>query len=102
MLIRPSYLTLCEDLAFGRRRWRIGNLGDEIGSRSFGNSVNEDAQEGDFEEDVEADAEAEEEAFAVMKPQTFLVLGESDSGEVGFELVGESDIVQIRGMAGGV
>lgn len=60
MFIRPSSLALCKLIAVGRRRRWVGNLGDEVGRRRFGNTVDENTQKWNFEEDVKADTEAKE------------------------------------------
>lgn len=86
MLIRPSGLTLGKTFRLTRLGWGIGDLGDEIGSGCFCNAVDENAEKGNLEEDVEADAEAEQEAFPVAEPAAFLLFGEANSGEVGFQL----------------
>lgn len=86
MLIRPPGLALGKPICRTRLGWGIGDLGDEIGSRGFCNAVDENAEKRNLEEDVEAHAEAEKETFTVAEPAAFLLFGEADTREVGFQL----------------
>ncbi len=86
MFVSPFGLTFGECLTVCWW-WRgISDFSDEVCSRSFGDTVDENSQERDFQENVEADAKSEEETFSITEPSSFLVFCESDSGEVGLKL----------------
>lgn len=68
MLVRPANLAFGELLAICRRGRRVGDLSDQIGSRSLCNPVDENTQQGDLEKDVESYTKTKEETFTVTEP----------------------------------
>lgn len=86
MFVRPSSLSLGELLTVCRRRRWVCYFRDQVRSRCFGNTIDEDAEQGDFEEDVEAHTESEEQTFPIVEPTSLLLLGEADACEVRLEL----------------
>jgi hypothetical protein len=86
VLILPFLLTGCESFTVCWGRWRVGDLGDQIRSRSFSDPIDEDAQQRDSQEDVEADTEPEQETFSIVEPMFLLLFRKMYAGEVGFEL----------------
>lgn len=86
MLILPHDILLHERFRVLRRRRRLRDLGDEVGGRSLGDAVDQDADERDLEECEEGDREAVEDAFAVVEPGPLLRAAVMQAGEVGFEL----------------
>lgn len=96
MFVSPLGLTFCEFLT-GRWRWRgLSDFSDEVCSRRFGDTVNEDSQERNFQENVEANAKSKEETFSITEPSSFLILCESNPGEVRFKL--EKNRIELAGM----
>ena len=98
MLIGPSHLCLGEPLGLRGRRWRIRDLGDEVGSRGFCNAVDEYANKWDLEKDEEAYSEAEQNSFTLFEPFSLLFLGVMDSREVRFKLAFISNMLTIPRM----
>lgn len=87
MLILPGNLGLCKSLALDRSRWRVGDLGDQVRSRRFGNTVHEYTDKRCLQDNGEAKGEAEEDSLAVTEPPTLLLGGKLDATEIRFELV---------------
>lgn len=86
MLVVPSDVLLLEILRFLRWWWRVGDLGDEVGSGCFSDAVDEHTQKRDFEEEEKGDCEAVEHARTVVEPEFLLLRGVADAGEVGIKL----------------
>ena len=59
MLVRPPHLALGKLLAIGWRGRRVCDFCNEICCRCFGNTIDQDTEEGNFEKDIKANAEAE-------------------------------------------
>lgn len=86
MLVRPTYLALCELFAISRW-WRgVGDLSDQECSRRFCDSIYKDTQQRDLQKYVESNTKTEKESLAVAKPQALLLFVETNPGEVWFEL----------------
>lgn len=79
MLVAPVSLCLGKIGPLFRLRWWISDLGNQEGSRSFGNAVDEHTEQGNLEEDEEPNAESKENTFAVVEPDLLLLSGESDT-----------------------
>ena len=86
VLVLPFLLTSRKTLAVCWWWRRICDLGDQICSRCLGNSVDEDAQQGDSKENVEPDTESKQEALSIVEPMFLLLFCEVYAGEIGFEL----------------
>lgn len=86
MFVRPSSLSLCELVTVCRRRRWVCYFRNQVRSRCFGNTINEDTEQGNFEEDVESHPESEEQTFPIVEPTALLLLGEADACEVRLEL----------------
>lgn len=82
VLVCPCLLTIRKLLHLCRRWWGVGDLGDEVRSRSLGNSVNQDSNKRDLNQGVEAQSKPEEDALAAPEPVALLLLCEVDPGEV--------------------
>ena len=87
MLVLPPHILLLELL--GLRAWlrrRLGDLGDEVGRRRFGYTVDENTKQRDLKDDEESDGETVQHAFPIMKPQLLLLLRVANAAEVRFKL----------------
>ena len=85
MLVGPGLLASRELLHMLTARGRVGDLGNQVGSRGFGNAVHEDTNEGNLDENVKSQAETEEHASAATKPILLLFFGKMNTREVGLE-----------------
>ena len=86
VLVRPSNLALRKLLAPSRRWWGICDFGNEKGSRSFGNTIDEHPEKRDLEKYVESQPKSKENTLAITEPKALLVLRKPYSREVRFEL----------------
>jgi hypothetical protein len=86
MLVVPSHILLFEVFGFLRRWRRVGNLGDKVRGRCFGDTVDEDTKERHFEEEEERNCEAVKHAGAVVEPELLLLRSVADTSEVRVEL----------------
>jgi hypothetical protein len=86
MLVVPSHILLFKVLGFLRRWRRVGNLGDKVCSRCFGDTVDEDTKKRHFEEEEERNCEAVKHAGAVVEPELLLLRAVADTSEVWVEL----------------
>jgi hypothetical protein len=86
MLVFPFLLLFCKSFALARWRRGVSDLGDEVCSGSFCDSVDQDAKQRDSQEDVETNTEAKKQSFSVVKPLLFLRFRESDAREVWLKL----------------
>lgn len=79
VLVAPVCLCLGEVGPLFGLRWWISDLGDQEGSRSFGNAVDEHTKQRDLQEDEETNAEPKEDALAVVEPDLLLLRCETDT-----------------------
>lgn len=86
MLIAPVSLSLGKVGPLFRLRWWVCDLGDQEGSRSFSNAIDENTEERNLKENEETNSEAKKNAFAIVEPGLLLLRGEADAGKVGLEL----------------
>jgi len=86
MLVAPVGLRFGKVGPLFGLRWWIRDLCDQEGSRSFSNTIDENAEERNLEEHEEANSKAEKHAFTVVEPDLLLLRGEADARKVGLEL----------------
>lgn len=86
MLVLPLDIPLLELFGIGRWGWGLGDLGNEVGGRGFGDAVDQDTHEGDFDDEEECKCKAVEHALAIVEPCSLLFGGVADAREVWFEL----------------
>lgn len=91
VLVLPANILLLEVLSFLRWRGRLCNLGDEISSGGFRNTVYEHTQERDLEEHEKGHSEAVEDALTIVEPEPFLLRVVADTREVWLKLKSVSE-----------
>lgn len=79
MLIAPVSLCLGEVIPLFGLRWWVSDLGNQEGSRSFSNAVNEHAEQRNLKEDEESNSKPEENTLAVVEPDFLLLRRESNT-----------------------
>ena len=86
MFISPYNLAFSKSLALGRGRRRIGDLGDKIGCRCFGNTIHQDTNERGLQYDGESKRKAKQYTFTIIEPAALLVGSEFDTLKVRLKL----------------
>lgn len=75
-----------ELLSLTGRKWWFRDLGDEIGSRSFCETVDQDTNEGNLDKDIEAETKSKKYSSTVLEPQLLLFLVVFNTRKVRLEL----------------
>lgn len=86
MLVLPSDLGFSEFWTLSRARWWIRNLGHKVRGGCFGDSVHENADEGDFQDNGECKGKPEQYTLSVEEPSTFLFRGKWNAAEIRLKL----------------
>jgi hypothetical protein len=86
LFVFPFDLALSKFIAVCWRRWRVGDLRDQICRGCLRDAVDQYPQKWNLKEDVEPNPKAEKDALSVMKPTFLLLFRKTYPGEVRFEL----------------
>lgn len=99
VLVVPPHILLLELFGLLRRRWWLGDLGNEVGGRSFSDAVDQHTQQRHLQEQEEGEGEAIEHTRAVVEPELLLLRGVSHAGKVRVELrcVSSANLFFVRG-----